>query len=90
MHTRQPCDVHRLLQHDHSERDAWDPADKANDCKDGEECKHDAGTPQLSVEIIYRSCNGEDAIQYASQPDEEFGEMSRSQEVSPREDERDA
>ncbi len=81
-------DVHTCLQHQNGEWYARDPADKAEDCEDGEDCKDDTSAPQVFVEIVDSGSHRKSDVKYASQPDELLRECASSHEVSPGEDQR--
>lgn len=83
MDSRHSGDIHCLLQHDDSKWDARNPADEADDGKDGEKGKDNASTPKAAVQIVDCCSNCKYAIQYPGNPHELFGEGSSGEEISP-------
>lgn len=51
--------IHGRLQHYHSEGYPWDPAYKADDAEDAEQCKDNGSRVVMSGEIVYGCCNAE-------------------------------
>lgn len=82
--------VDRSLQHDDTEWNTRNPADKTDDSENAEDEKHDPGAPLFSVEIVDGSSECKDAVKNAGDPDKLLGEIAGTQEIRPRHGERDA
>jgi len=52
--------IDRGLEHHHTERDARNPGDEANEDKDGEDKEYNASAPVLAREHVDRSREAED------------------------------
>lgn len=81
--------IHRLLQHYDREGNPRYPANKAEDAEGREKGKDDAGSPQVTIQVVYRGAHSECAVQNTREPHELFGEGSGSEEVGPGDDESD-
>ena len=84
------CNIHSLLQHDHTERNPWDPTYEAYDTKDTKQRKHNRGGVVVFNKIVDRSPNAKHDLQDPCNPDELLGEQARERKVTPGEDERDS
>lgn len=74
-------DVDGDLHHVGCERDAGDPADEADDGEDAEN-EEDYATAVLPPnDVVDTSGESEDDVQDARDPDEELGEVSRTEKV---------
>jgi hypothetical protein len=80
-------DVHAGLKHRHREGYTWNPADEAYD---GEEGEDDPCHPEMLVQVIDCSANGECDVQNTGYPDELLCEGSGHKEVCPGESKCDA
>lgn len=85
-----PRHIDRRLQHDDTEGDAWDPADEADCREDAEDQEDDPGPPFFTDEIVDAGADGEDHVENPRDPDKLLGEISRPQEIRPREHNGDA
>lgn len=85
-----PGHIDRRLQHDDTEGNARDPADEADGREDAEDQEHDPRAPLFADEIVNGGADGEDDVENARDPDKLLGEISRAQDIGPRERERDA
>lgn len=75
--------IHRLLQHYHTEWDSRNPTDETNDGEDTEEGEYDGRRPIVLTEIVYRGPDSEDNLQYARDPNELLSECTSHRKIEP-------